>query len=244
MRNFFPPLVLFAATLLTTLPDASATLIVVPLNSGSDWKFVEVVLPQTSSVGGISHHGVHDPAAGTIKWGPLAPPLRAVYFEFRDATANASAAIVSSPSDAVPTATVDLPVDADGDGIPATEEARLGLSDSDPNDARDDLDGDGIDNLSEYLAGTSIDDAGSRPGIGSTRYDEATGTLILEISGGRTDIVNVESASRLDAEDWITLPHVEIDEARPHEIRIDLSLEGFEHRFFRLRWGIPRIGAP
>jgi hypothetical protein len=45
-------------------------------------------------------------------------------------------------------------LDADGDGMPASFESLWGLSDSNPNDAGEDPDHDGLTNLEEYLLGT------------------------------------------------------------------------------------------
>lgn len=58
----------------------------------------------------------------------------------------------------------DFDSDIDGDGIPNDVEQQLGLTPTDPADARSDLDGDGIDNGTEYLEGTPLD-ADSNPPV-------------------------------------------------------------------------------
>lgn len=243
MRRTLLPALLAAALPFAPVPDATAALVVVPLNRGADWKFVEVTLPPTGTVAGISHHGVHDPAARSIKWGPLSPRLEAVVFDLRGAPAGGSVAVLTAPTAAAAADNLELPTDADGDGIPASEEDRLGLSDGDPDDAGGDLDGDGQDNLAEFLAGTAADDAASQPTVRSVRYDEEAEALVIELTAGRTDTVRVETAVRLDAEEWIEFPGWEIDAARPSELRLPLPPGELGRRFIRLRWGDVRVTA-
>jgi hypothetical protein len=66
------------------------------------------------------------------------------------------------------------PGDSDNDGIPDTWEIQYGLDPLDDSDASGDLDGDGVSNLDEYLAGT--DPTNSRPDqpILSSPIDNAT----------------------------------------------------------------------
>ncbi|MFN3200299.1 MAG: carboxypeptidase regulatory-like domain-containing protein [Bradymonadia bacterium] len=54
---------------------------------------------------------------------------------------------------------VDIPDDRDLDGLPDAFEIRNGLNPDDPADAALDLDGDGLSNLDEFLAGSSINTA-------------------------------------------------------------------------------------
>ncbi len=51
--------------------------------------------------------------------------------------------------------------DNDGDGIPNSYESIYGLDPEDPTDRDEDLDGDGMTNYEEYVAGTAANDAGS-----------------------------------------------------------------------------------
>lgn len=64
------------------------------------------------------------------------------------------------PSDSAP---VTLGSDSDRDGIPDWVEINYGLDPSDPADAQMDFDGDGFTNLSEYAAGTELDNPDSHP---------------------------------------------------------------------------------
>jgi hypothetical protein len=49
-----------------------------------------------------------------------------------------------------------MPPDSDGDGIPDDWEVQFGLEYQNADDGSEDSDGDGLDNLAEYLAGTDI----------------------------------------------------------------------------------------
>jgi hypothetical protein len=51
---------------------------------------------------------------------------------------------------------MDTPPDSDSDGIPDDWEVQFGLDHTDPLDASEDEDGDGLDNGAEYMAGTGI----------------------------------------------------------------------------------------
>ena len=73
----------------------------------------------------------------------------------------------SSTADGTPAnnsaqASVVVPVDADGDGIPDVWEIANGLNPHNASDAAADLDRDGFTNLQEYLAGTDPRNAGCK----------------------------------------------------------------------------------
>jgi hypothetical protein len=61
--------------------------------------------------------------------------------------------------------------DSDGDGMPDEWESQYGLDPNNPDDANQDLDGDGISNLKEYMAGTNPKERNSN------KYQVSDGTL-------------------------------------------------------------------
>jgi hypothetical protein len=78
---------------------------------------------------------------------------------FRPLTTNAGTAVLANHG--IPL--VSAPdLDGDNDGIPTVWEAANGLSDSNAGDAILDNDGDGANNLNEYLAGTDLNSPTSR----------------------------------------------------------------------------------
>jgi hypothetical protein len=77
------------------------------------------------------------------------------------------------------------PADSDGDGLPADWEAAHGLDDQDPSDAAMDSDGDGRNNLAEFIAGTSPDDGGSFFHIGSADRTAAGTHLVWQAVPGK-----------------------------------------------------------
>lgn len=59
----------------------------------------------------------------------------------------------------------DVDADTDGDGMPDAWERKHGLNHGDPADSGDDPDGDGFDNLAEYMAGTDPTDSKDHPDV-------------------------------------------------------------------------------
>ncbi len=100
-----------------------------------------------------------------------------------------------------------LSADSDSDGIPDAVEISVGLNPNSATDATLDLDGDGVNNLDEYLAGTAIDvDETDTDGDGLIDLDEvALGTdpnIVDSDSDGLTDgaEVNTHSTNPLSAD--------------------------------------------
>jgi hypothetical protein len=95
-------------------------------------------------------------------------------------------------------------IDSDGDGIPDSWEDLYGLNKNDPNDAHLDLDGDGMTNLEEYLAGT--DPTSSASVLAITAVEDVPGGILLRWNSvaGRHYRVQVSE----DLENWSHLGDV------------------------------------
>ena len=89
--------------------------------------------------------------------------------------------------------------DDDNDGIPDSIEFALGLDPRDAADAADDLDSDGISNLSEYLSGTRVDEDDVHPWLA------APSDLTLAATGPLT-AVELGVAQAEDARDGRLIP--------------------------------------
>jgi len=74
---------------------------------------------------------------------------------------------------------IDQILDTDSDGIPDEVENSLGLDYTDPKDSLKDFDGDGVVNLVEYMAGTSLVNASSKPAT-----DDVLKDIVGEIGWG------------------------------------------------------------
>lgn len=76
-------------------------------------------------------------------------------------------------------------LDSDGDGIPDWWEDENGLDKQDPNDALTDLNGNGLNNLGEYLAGSDPNGDPTEPTLITRRmiaYDESDSLVPLEVA--------------------------------------------------------------
>jgi hypothetical protein len=93
---------------------------------------------------------------------------------------------------------VEVPVDADQDGLPDAYELANGLNPADPADARDDADQDGLTNLAEFLAGTDPQRADTDGDEVDDREELADGTDPLDAAHcatcGRSFVARFASA--------------------------------------------------
>jgi uncharacterized repeat protein (TIGR01451 family) len=120
----------------------------------------EVSLVSASVPGGACSFadGIVSCQVGTLTNGePASIPL--VLLPVRGGSLTNTASVAAFEFDPVPGNNVrvnvlDITGDADADGLPDSWEAQVGLSSSNPNDARQDADGDRHTNLQEYVAGT------------------------------------------------------------------------------------------
>jgi hypothetical protein len=96
-------------------------------------------------------------------------------------------------------------LDTDRDGIPDSYETSIGLNPNDPADATGDLDGDGMSNYAEYLAGTDPTNPNSY-----LRVDQNTmqgmATVIVAAVSNRT--YTVQYTDKLPAVSWSKLADI------------------------------------
>jgi hypothetical protein len=120
--------------------------------------------------------------------------------------------------------------DTDLDGIPDSWETGNGLNANNPADALLDFDGDGWDNLSEYLSATDPNDYESLLRFDSLLFDDTGVTLKLTAKAGIRYVV--EHSTSLQPDNWQTLGVIEIDEEQQATI---LDPNTTAPRYYRLR---------
>jgi hypothetical protein len=103
-------------------------------------------------------------------------------------------------------------VDTDRDRLPDPWELQHDLDFNDPEDARADPDGDGLDNLAEYAAGTRPQDASSRLALTVVEAADQVLALSFDVVAGRA--YAIEFNGDVGGMDWTlltNLPSVETD---------------------------------
>ncbi len=93
--------------------------------------------------------------------------------------------------------------DTDGDGLSDDWEERYGLDPADPVDATQDPDGDLLDNLGEFLAGTHPQDATSTLRVRLAKID--AGSLLIAVSAVIGRYYQLETRDPLSPEPWTPL---------------------------------------
>lgn len=126
--------------------------------------------------------------------------------------------------------------DTDNDGIPDFHEDATGLGKTDDGDAGLDSDGDGQDNLSEYIAGTHPRDANSTFRILSLENDTTKGKRTLRWAAAAYRSYRVESSTSLAEGTWQTVPGLEFlrNGSKAREWNVDLPESADPHRFYRI----------
>lgn len=119
--------------------------------------------------------------------------------------------------------------DSDGDGLPDVWESAHGLAPSNAADAQLDLDGDGLSNWQEYLAGTDPADPNSYLKIDSITAD-AVATLTFHARADKT--YTIEFTDALPAASWTRLADLVAQPVDRDETVIDSDYH--TNRFYRL----------
>ena len=126
-------------------------------------------------------------------------------------------------------ATLTMLADADHDGIPDETETALGLDLNNPADARGDLDGDGVSNLAEFIAGTNPKDATSYLKI---EPSPKTGPATIQFNAVADRTYSVQYVDRLGTNRWLKLGDVAARTNNRVETLFDPSFT--TNRFYRL----------
>jgi hypothetical protein len=122
-----------------------------------------------------------------------------------------------------------LPLDADRDGLPDAWERQYGLDPNNPADAQHDLDGDGLSNLQEYLAGTDPTDSSS-----VLRLEIRLGSPVtLQFIGQPHRTYTVQYCDGLGTGDWQLLRTVTMGDS-PGWVQLN-DAPPTSMRFYRLR---------
>ena len=118
--------------------------------------------------------------------------------------------------------------DFDGDGMPDAWETAHGLNPSDPTDAAQDPDHDGLTNLQEYLAGTDPHDGSSSLRMSIT----AIAPVVLQFSAQLDRSYTIEYKNSLSALVWTKLLDIPAGVARPIQVSDPTVVSA---RFYRVR---------
>jgi hypothetical protein len=121
--------------------------------------------------------------------------------------------------------------DLDRDGIPDVIENELGLSANNAADAAQDLDGDGLSNGAEYVAGT---DPTNR--LSYLRIDQGPGAATVRVAAVSNRTYSVQYTDRLDSGQWTRLADII---ARPtNRVETFTDPSGTTNRYYRV--ALPR----
>ena len=93
-----------------------------------------------------------------------------------------------------------------------------------------DADGDGLTNLSEYLAGTDPGDAASALRLTTVNLANSKMSLVFEASQGR--LIEIQSTPALGQAAWKSVLEVDVKSDGPQQVEVDLPVG--EAQFFRL----------
>ena len=93
-----------------------------------------------------------------------------------------------------------------------------------------DADGDGLTNVSEYLAGTDPGDAASALRLTAVNLANSKMSLVFEASQGR--LIEIQSTPALGQAAWKSVLEVDVKSDGPQQVEVDLPAG--EAQFFRL----------
>jgi uncharacterized repeat protein (TIGR01451 family) len=157
-------------------------------------------------------------ALSPLRGGLLTNAIFARAFEFDPAPSNNIAGVV-----------LDITGDVDGDGLPDSWEAQVGLSPDNPADAHQDLDGDRHSNFQEYVAGTNPGDAASVLQASVVLIETGAQVSFATVTARR---YRVESAPA-PAGPWAPLGNELVGEGDPAVVT-DAEISSQGQRFYRV----------
>ena len=140
--------------------------------------------------------------------------------------------VITNSLGAVTSSVVTLVIDSDLDGMPDAFELAYGLNPRLAGDASGDLDGDGVSNYQEYLAGTNPTNAASFLKLTSDGL-APDGSIILRFTAVSNRSYSILSKPTINAGTWLSISNI-LGVPADRIVIITNSVPGGGQRYYRL----------